>query len=261
MPIAERAVAILTNVRTVCQTPAVSLGTARQLAKTIPASADGLKRRADLMERALPERASQIRVTLLGYRDEIARLTTSLTALDNELAQTCSQIDQRAEQFRQSGKALQAQLAAACPIRVQAVDPAVLPQLVRSVQDVWRPDGCGKPATQAAAPPTAQPATAGVYVFVLEGIGVVLAREDVVRTRPHCEWNGGGPRPCPGAPPAKAIGALGGPYASEGAARADLKTKLDCFNGYWGAFINYGSGKAWLQNNVGTGDCRSVKQL
>ncbi len=257
---AERAAAILTGIRTACQTPVPSLGTARDLARTIPVSADGLKRRADLLERALPERASQIRVTLLGLREEIARRTTSLATFNNELAQTCSQLDQRAEQFRQSGRALQVQLAAACPVRIQPIDPAVLPQLVKSVQDVWRPDGCGKPAT-AGAPVTPQVASGGIYVYVLDGIGVVMARQDVVSTRPHCQWTGGGPRPCPGAPPAKAVGVLGGPYASEQAAKADMKAKLDCFNGYWGAFINYGSGKAWLQNNITTGDCRSLKQL
>jgi hypothetical protein len=257
---AERAATMLTGIRTACQTPVPSLGTARELAKTIPVSADGLQRRADLLGRALPDRASEIRVTLLGLRDEIVRQTARLSALNNELAQICPQPDQRAEQFRQSGRALQAQLAAVCPVRVQVVDPAAFPPMLRSVQDVWRSDGCGKPVT-AAAPVTPSPAAGGIYVYILDGIGVVMARQDVVRTRPRCEWTGGGPRPCPGAPPANAVGTLGGPYASEQAAKADMKAKLDCFNGYWGAFINYGSGKAWLQNNITTGDCRTMKQL
>jgi hypothetical protein len=109
--------------------------------------------------------------------------------------------------------------------------------------------------------PVPAPAAAPVYAYVLEGIGVVVAPEAIVKTRPHCQWTGGGPRPCPGAPPGKIVGVLGGPYASEQAAKADLKTKLDCFNGYWGAFINHGPGTAWLQNNVTTADCRTVKQL
>jgi hypothetical protein len=102
---------------------------------------------------------------------------------------------------------------------------------------------------------------AGIYVFVLADIGVVAATQETVRTRLRCEWTGGGPRPCPQAGAAQTIGTLGGPYPTENDARADMKTKLDCQRGYWGAFIAYGSGKAWLQNNVSTADCRSVKQL
>jgi hypothetical protein len=101
----------------------------------------------------------------------------------------------------------------------------------------------------------------GVHVFVLADIGVVAATQESVKTRLRCEWAGGGPRPCPQAGPAQVLGTLGGPYPSESAARADMKGKLDCQRGYWGAFIPYGSGRAWLQNNVTTADCRSVKQL
>ncbi len=116
--------------------------------------------------------------------------------------------------------------------------------------------GTGAPAAALTATPTAQ-----LYAFVLDGIGVVLATPDQVQKTSHCVWNGGGPRPCPGAPAAKSLGHVGGPYASEQDARADLKSKLTCFRGHWGTFINIGNGKAWLQNNVGEGDCRSVKQL
>jgi hypothetical protein len=108
---------------------------------------------------------------------------------------------------------------------------------------------------------TAAVPTAGTdyYVFVLKDIGLVAATPDEVRTRPACQWSGGGPPPCTA--PATAIGTLGGPYPSVAAARADMKTKLDCQSGYWGTFLPLGSGRAWLQNNIGGGDCRSVKQL
>jgi hypothetical protein len=97
------------------------------------------------------------------------------------------------------------------------------------------------------------------YVFVLKDIGLVAATPDEVRTRPVCQWTGGGPPPCTN--PAIVEGTLGGPYASVDAARADMKTKLDCHRGYWGTFLPMGAGRAWLQNNIGDGDCRSVKQL
>ena len=130
----------------------------------------------------------------------------------------------------------------------------------------------GTPSVTSVAPsaPPSQPAAAegqtgtaatAVYVYVLDGIGLVAATQNSVSTRRACEWAGGGPRPCPNSGPARSVGVLGGPYASEGAAKAAMKSKLDCQQGHWGAFINYGSGKAWLQNNITTGDCRSVKQL
>ena len=40
-----------------------------------------------------------------------------------------------------------------------------------------------------------------------------------------------------------------------------MRTKLDCQRGHWGTFIENGSGKFWLQNNLTGSDCRSVKQL
>lgn len=107
-----------------------------------------------------------------------------------------------------------------------------------------------------------QPSTGGsYYAFVLDGIGVVVATEQAVAETPACQWTGGGPRPCPGAPPAKELGRLGGPYSSVDAAKADLKTRLECQVGYWGPKAKWGSGWHWLQNNVTTADCKSVQQL
>lgn len=110
-------------------------------------------------------------------------------------------------------------------------------------------------ATGAAAPTSGT----GIYVFILKDIGLVAATPDEVRTRPRCQWAGGGPPPC--TEPAIAEGTLGGPYPSVAAARADMKTKLDCHNGYWGTFLPLGAGRAWLQNNITGADCRSMKQL
>lgn len=114
-------------------------------------------------------------------------------------------------------------------------------------------------ATSGATTPQQPQQVAGVYVYVLKDIGVVAATQQVVSTRPGCHWAGGGPRPC--TTPASVIGALGGPYASEDAARADMRTKLDCSRGHWGTFVGQGPSKAWLQNNITGSDCRSMKQL
>jgi hypothetical protein len=125
--------------------------------------------------------------------------------------------------------------------------------------------GCGTSDASATPPPPplgtggGGVASASYYVFVLENIGLVLATQDTVRTRPSCDWAGGGPQPC--SAPASVVGTLGGPYPTEAAARADMRTKLDCQSGHWGTFINYGTGRAWLQNNITGSDCRSMKQL
>lgn len=101
--------------------------------------------------------------------------------------------------------------------------------------------------------------TAGYYVYVLKDIGLVAATQQIVSTRPVCHWSGGGPRPCTA--PASVIGSLGGPYPTEDAARADMRTKLDCQRGHWGTFVGEGNNRAWLQNNITGADCRSMKQL
>jgi hypothetical protein len=111
----------------------------------------------------------------------------------------------------------------------------------------------GNPVVHAAA--VAEP----VNVYLLEGIGVVITTEKDATTRPACNWTGGGPRPCTA--PAKIAQKFSGPFASVEAAKADLKTKLDCASGYWGSFAIIGGKNHWLQNNVGTGDCKTHKQL
>lgn len=130
-----------------------------------------------------------------------------------------------------------------------------------AVREAINPNAGGGNSGVAINPGGSAPGGSQLYAFVLKDIGLVVATGDAVNTTPACQWNGGGPRPCPGAPPAQVVGTLGGPYASEQDAMNDLKTRLDCLNGYWGLFINYGSGRAWLQNNVTASACRSVKQL
>jgi len=88
------------------------------------------------------------------------------------------------------------------------------------------------------------------------GIGVVIATEHDAKPRPSCQWSGGGldcTRPAP------VFQRIGGPYSSPAQAHSDLKTKLTCGNGYWGAFATIGGKPYWLQNNVTLSDCQSVK--
>ena len=140
-----------------------------------------------------------------------------------------------------------------CKLPTAAAAPAPPP--------ATKPVATGNPAPAAAAPPSA---TAPVFAYILEGIGVVVTTEAAVKTQFACMYVGGGPPlggPCPNSGPPRVAQTLGGPYPSLSAAKADLKTKLDCFRGYWGDFITIGDKNYYLQNNVGVADCKSVKQL
>jgi hypothetical protein len=109
----------------------------------------------------------------------------------------------------------------------------------------------------ATAIPTTAPAPFYVYLLGADGgIGVVIATEQEAKTRPSCQWAGGG-LDC--SRPAPIFQALGGPYASLAQAHADLKSTLTCGNGYWGPFMTLGTKFYWLQNNVTLNDCRSIK--
>lgn len=106
--------------------------------------------------------------------------------------------------------------------------------------------------------PTAAPAPV-YYAYLLGadgGIGVVVATEQDAQTRPSCQWAGGG-LDC--SHPAAVFQRLGGPYASLAAADADLKAKLSCGTGYWGAYALINSKAYWLQNNVGLEQCKTIK--
>lgn len=107
-------------------------------------------------------------------------------------------------------------------------------------------------------PPPPSPAAAYYVVGLDREIGIVVASEEALRTRPYCSWTGGGPQPCTG--PANVVVTYGGPYASVDEARADMRARLACENGYRGPFVRHGNGRFWLQNNLGVSDCHSVKQ-
>jgi hypothetical protein len=141
------------------------------------------------------------------------------------------------------------------------------PDLQGSPQPAATPTPVLAPAAPAPAPelPPIEPDM--YYAFVFSGIGVAIATGAEATTTPGCVWNGGGPRPCPGAGPARIQGIASGPFSDPAEVHADLKTKLVCRNGYWGPQAQFGSGGTglaaggwvWLQNNVGTSDCKVVQ--
>ena len=91
-------------------------------------------------------------------------------------------------------------------------------------------------------------------------IGFYLSTDDYVTTTASCRFAGGGlcgPKDGPVTVFKKALG----PYPTEAAARSALKQSLVCQSGYWGPQGSWGGGWYWLQNNVTTGDCKSVKVL
>jgi len=147
------------------------------------------------------------------------------------------------------------------PLGPRAGAPATPPAPPRPADArVTSPPAPPRPETAATRQPMA-PAEA-YYVYALDhGIGLVIATQETVRTRGYCNWTGGGVHPCP--TPASVVRTYGGPYGSVDAARADMRSKLDCERGAWGAFVRTGPAmgdRFYLQNNLGVGDCRSVKQ-
>ena len=117
------------------------------------------------------------------------------------------------------------------------------------------------PAPVPAQPQPARPSN--YYVYLLGdkgGIGFYLGTDDDVTTTASCRFAGGGlcgPKDGPVTVFKKALG----PYPTEAAARSALKQSLVCQSGYWGPQGSWGGGWYWLQNNVTTGDCKSVKVL
>lgn len=108
--------------------------------------------------------------------------------------------------------------------------------------------------TQSTSPPQPKPAPQ-YYVYVLEGIGLVIATPERVATQPASAYTGGGSDPRT----ATVAQLFSGPYPSEAAARADMKTKLECGSGNWGNFAYIGGKIYWLQNEVKLSDCRVVR--
>ncbi len=132
-----------------------------------------------------------------------------------------------------------------------AVPPTATPSPTRT----FTPTAPALPTNTPTPPPTAT-AVSQYYVYVLAGIGFYIGTESSVKTTQSCRFAGGGL--CPNNPPTIA-GVYSGPFSSVSAAKADLKTKLECQSGYWGPQGLYGGKWYWLQNNVGTSDCKSVK--
>jgi hypothetical protein len=117
------------------------------------------------------------------------------------------------------------------------------------------------PVPVQAQPQPARPAN--YYVYLLGdkgGIGFYLGTDDDVTTTASCRFTGGGlcgPKDGPVTVFKKALG----PYPTEVAARSALKQALVCQSGYWGPQGSWGGGWYWLQNNVTTADCKSLKVL
>jgi hypothetical protein len=126
---------------------------------------------------------------------------------------------------------------------------------------------CSAPTNTPLLTPTATPKPLAYYVFVLSGIGFYIGTDEQVATTRSCDYAGGGRCPAASAP-ATVQTRYAGPFPSIAAAKADLKTKLECRNGYWGPQAQWGSGGTglsaggwhWLQNNVDLSDCKKVSQ-
>ena len=135
-------------------------------------------------------------------------------------------------------------------VRPQQPPPAVVPPPPVVANIPQRPQPPQSP------PP--RPAEAYYVVALDREIGLVVATQESIRTRPYCSWTGGGPQPCTG--PANVLMTLAGPYASVDEAKADMRARLDCESGHWGAFVRSGNSRFNLQNNLGAADCRSVRR-
>ena len=117
------------------------------------------------------------------------------------------------------------------------------------------------PATPLQDTPAAQ---TSYYIYVLGGkggIGFYLGSDDYVSATASCRFAGGGlcgPADGPVTIFKKALG----PYDSAAAAHSALKQMLVCQSGYWGPQGSLdGTNWYWLQNNVTTADCKSLKNL
>ena len=118
----------------------------------------------------------------------------------------------------------------------------------------------GAPAAQTQNPPVAP---SSYYVYVLGGnggIGFYLGTDDTVSKTASCRFAGGGL--CgPADPPVTVFKKAMGPFDSAAAAHAALKQTLVCQSGYWGPQASLDGKWYWLQNNVTTADCKSLKIL
>ncbi len=106
------------------------------------------------------------------------------------------------------------------------------------------------------------PVAPNYYVYLLGdkgGIGFYLGTDNDVTTA-SCHFAGGGlcgPKDVPVTVFKKAFG----PFSTASEARSVLKSSLVCQSGYWGPQGLFDGKWYWLQNNVTTADCKSVKAL
>jgi hypothetical protein len=128
----------------------------------------------------------------------------------------------------------------------------------------WQTQATDVSSAPAAPTQNTPPAQTNYYVYILGGkggIGFYLGTDDYVSATASCRFAGGGlcgPTDGPVTVFKKAMG----PYDSAAAAHSALKQKLVCQSGYWGPQGSLdGTSWYWLQNNVTTADCKSLKNL
>jgi hypothetical protein len=128
----------------------------------------------------------------------------------------------------------------------------------------WQPNATDTPGAPATPPADTPPAQTTYYVYVVGGkggIGFYLGTDDYVNATASCRFAGGGlcgPNDGPVTVFKKGLG----PYDSADAAHSALKQTLVCQSGYWGPQGSLdGTNWYWLQNNVTTADCKSLKNL
>lgn len=128
-------------------------------------------------------------------------------------------------------------------------------------ESCWRAPGATPTGEQPVQSQGQQQPPPSYYVYLLGGnggIGFYLGTDDYVGATASCRFAGGGlcgPTDGPVTVFKKALG----PFSSEAVARSALKQALACQNGYWGLQGSLDGKWYWLQNNVTTADCKSVK--
>lgn len=131
-------------------------------------------------------------------------------------------------------------------------------------------DSCWQPPAEAS--PSDRPAIKttdtvlpppAYFVYLLGtngGIGFFIGTDDYVGKEASCRFAGGGL--CgPKDGPVTVFKKILGPFDREAAAHSALKATLACQRGYWGPQGSWDGKWYWLQNNVTTADCKSLKVL
>jgi hypothetical protein len=136
--------------------------------------------------------------------------------------------------------------------------------LVDNLDDsCWRASVPGSDAPVQVQPQPQSPLPQNYYVYLLGdkgGIGFYIGTDDDVSTTASCHFAGGGLCGSKDGPVFVFKKAFG-PFSSMSAAHSALKGSLVCQSGYWGPQGSFEGKWYWLQNNVTTADCKSVKVL